>query len=237
MPHALTRRDWMLLGAATSSTLTGLTASRLSADERRAARQSLRIAAVAVTPIALPDPPLLAASGCHGPYFLRNIVTLQTEEGIVGVGETHGGEQVTRILQRVASQLVGRSAAAYRGFPRLVPHMGTSAYAGIETACLDALGQATGLRVCELLGGPVREEVEFAAYLFFRYAADHRCVLEDAALVDARGSGAQALDDWGEVLTPERMGEMAVRFRERWGFRVFKLKGGVLAPEAEIETM
>ena len=34
-----------------------------------------------VTPIALPDPPILAASGCHGPYFLRNVVELKTEGG------------------------------------------------------------------------------------------------------------------------------------------------------------
>lgn len=236
MTHPLRRREWML-GAATGSALTGLTTGRLTAEELRAVRRGLRIAAVTVTPIALPDPPLLAASGCHGPYFLRNIVTLQTEEGLVGVGETQGGRQVTEELQEIAPQLVGRSAAAYREFPRLAPRLGTSAYAALETACLDALGRATGLRVCELLGGPVREEVEFAAYLFYRYAADHPCVLEDAALVDARGSGAAALDDWGEVRTPQSLAAMAVGFRERWGFRVFKLKAGVLTPELELETM
>jgi glucarate dehydratase len=110
-------------------------------------------------------------------------------------------------------------------------------YAGIELACLDACGKATGRRLSELLGGPVREEVEFAAYLFYRYAADHPKLLDDARLVDRRGRGSQALDTWGEVRSPEAMAEMAARFRDKWGFQVFKLKGGVLPPEVEWETM
>src|SRR5262249_12521375 len=112
-----------------------------------------------------------------------------------------------------------------------------SAYAAIELACLDACGRATGRRLCELLGGPVRDPVEFAAYLFFRYAADHPTVLADPHLVDGRGRGDRALDDWGEVRSPEAMAAMAARFRDRWGFRVFKLKAGVLAPDVELATM
>jgi glucarate dehydratase len=91
--------------------------------------------------------------------------------------------------------------------------------------------------LCELLGGPVRDEVEFAAYLFYRYAADHPKLLADPRLVDARGSGSRALDDWGEVRTPEAMVREAVGFRKKWGFRVFKLKGGYLTPDQELETL
>ena len=56
-------------------------------------------------------------------------------------------------------------------------------------------------------------------------------------MVDSRGRGDHALDSWGEVRTPEAMAAMAAKFRDRWGFRVFKLKGGVLTPEAEAETL
>jgi glucarate dehydratase len=45
------------------------------------------------------------------------------------------------------------------------------------------------------------------------------------------------VDDWGEVRTPGSMAAMAEAFRKRWGFRVFKLKGGVLAPDLERETL
>jgi glucarate dehydratase len=197
----------------------------------------LKITELRVTPIALPDPPILASSGCHGPYFLRNIVELRTSSGIVGLGETHGGESVTQALEKCRSALIGQSAFAYRKFAAELLKLGPSAYAGVELACLDAIGRATGRRLCELLGGPLREKVEFASYLFFRYAADHPKVLDDSRLVDDRGQGDTALDQWGEVRTPEAMAEMAWKFHQKWGFRVHKLKGGVLAPDLELETL
>ena len=115
--------------------------------------------------------------------------------------------------------------------------MSMAAYAAVEMACIDACARATGRRFCELVGGPVRDSVEFAAYLFYRYAADHPVVLSDPRLVDSRGRGDRALDSWGEVRTPEAMAAMAAQFRDRWGFRVFKLKGGVLDPDVELQTM
>ena len=197
----------------------------------------LTITGLKITSIALPDPPLLNVGGCHGPYFLRNIVELRTDGGIVGIGETHGGENVTTALERAQKVVVGQNAFAYRKFARELQLLNMSCYAGIELACLDACGRATGRRLCELVGGPVRDPVEFAAYLFYRYAADHPVVLSDPHVVDSRGQGDRALDSWGEVRTPEAMAAMAAQFRDRWGFRVFKLKGGVLAPELEAETL
>jgi glucarate dehydratase len=197
----------------------------------------LTITGLRVVPIALPDPPLLNASGCHGPYFLRNVIELQAEGGIVGIGETHGGSDVTTALQRAQKIVVGQNAFAFRKFARELEALGMSCYAGIELACLDACGRATGRRLCELVGGPVRDPVEFAAYLFYRYAADHPVVLADTHIVDSRGQGNHALDGWGEVRSAESMAALAVAFRDRFGFRVFKLKGGVLAPEAERDSL
>jgi len=198
----------------------------------------LRITGLKVTPIALPDPPLLFAGGCHGPYFLRNVIELTTDEGIVGLGEAPGGTALTAALRKAGAVVLGKSAFAYRGFAAELMALGAGCYAGVEMACLDACGKATGRRLCELLGGPVRDPVEFAAYLFYRYSADHPVVLADDRLVpsDPRKSG-RMLDAWGEVRTPEAMAAMAVEFRRRWGFRVFKLKGGVLPPDAERETL
>src|SRR5690242_15555676 len=112
----LHRRDWLRLG------LAGLFGGREGvsaiADERGRGHTPLKITGLKVTPIALPDPPLLASSGCHGPYFLRNVVELETDAGIVGVGETHGGQGVTRALERAKEVVVGRNAFAYRAFAR-----------------------------------------------------------------------------------------------------------------------
>src|SRR5689334_23141604 len=94
----LHRRDWIRLAAA------GL----LGAHARTPAvagsgSAPLKITGLRVTPIALPDPPLLNAAGCHGPYFLRNIVELETDGRIVGIGETSGGEGTTRALEQARS--------------------------------------------------------------------------------------------------------------------------------------
>ncbi|MEW6303132.1 MAG: enolase C-terminal domain-like protein [Verrucomicrobiota bacterium] len=232
--HApLTRRRFAGL---TAASLAGFALPAFAAAPKPAARD-LRIKRLKVTPIALPDPPILAASGCHGPYFLRTIVELETDDGITGIGETQGDERVVQELEQCRKLVEGRSAFAYRSFAAPMRDLRTSVYAGIEMACLDAVGRATGRRVCELLGGPVREEVEFAAYLFYRYAADDPRVFADTHLVDRRGKGDQALDRWGEVRTPEAMAEMAWQFHQRWGFRVMKLKAGVLEPEVELRTL
>ncbi len=160
-----------------------------------------------------------------------------TEGGVLGVGETHGGEGVTTALERARKVVVGQNAFAYRKFARQLKTLGMACYAGIELAALDACGRATGRRLCEMIGGPVRDAVEFAAYLFYRYAADHPVVLADPHLVDPRGRGDRALDDWGEVRSVEAMSKLAARFRDRFGFRVFKLKGGVLTPEVERDSL
>jgi glucarate dehydratase len=228
---SLTRRAWL------KAILGGLVAGRLHAAQPPRPQPPLKITGMRVTPVALPDPPILAASGCHGPYFLRNIIQLETDGRVVGVGETRGGEAITTALNKARDAVVGRNAFTYRSFAAELMRLNPACYAGVEMACLDACGQATGRKLSELLGGPVRDEVEFAAYLFYRYAADHPKLLADKRLVDKRGRGKQALDDWGEVRTPETMVRMAERFRQRWGFRVYKLKAGVLPPKVELETM
>jgi glucarate dehydratase len=230
----LHRRDW--LGTAAGGLL-GLGSGQPGKLPHLAATDDLTITGMTVTPIALPDPPLLASSGCHGPYFLRNVIELTTAGGPIGLGETVGGAGVTAALEKARDIVVGRSALAYRKFAHELQALNMAAYAGIELACLDACARATGRRLCELIGGPVRESVEFAAYLFYRYAADHPVILADPHVADARGRGGRALDGWGEVRSPEAMAAMAAKFRDRWGFRVFKLKGGVLAPEVERDTL
>lgn len=224
-----TRRQFLGL------TLSAFLARDLWAGTERPA--PLKITGLRVTPIALPDPPLLAAHGCHGPYFLRNLVQLETDAKIIGIGETRGGESTTNALTKAAELVVGQNAFSYRNFARELYKLSPAAYAAVELACLDACGKATKRRLCELLGGPVRQEVDFAAYLFYRYAADHPRLLADRRVVDRRGRGKDALDDFGEVRTPEAMVRLAERFRKQWGFQVFKLKAGVLPPRVELETM
>jgi glucarate dehydratase len=228
----LHRRDWFRLAAlGLFGARTGFTENARAGDE---SPSPLKITGLRVTPIALPDPPLLASSGCHGPYFLRNVVELETDAGIVGIGETRGDRDVTVGLERARDRLIGRNAFSYRRLAADLPDLDNAGYTALELACLDACGRATHRRLCDLIGGPVRDSAEFSAYLFYRYAADHPVVLSDPRRLGPAGRG---IDDWGEVRSPESMAAMAARFRDRWGFRVFKLKGGVLPPDVELETM
>src|SRR5262249_56707308 len=102
---------------------------------------------------ARPDRPVLADSGWHGPYVLRSVVELQTASGLVGLGETHGGQGVTEALERARPVVQGRDAFAYRAFAPELLRLGPSCYAGVELACLDACGQATRRRPSALLRG------------------------------------------------------------------------------------
>ena len=239
----LSRRDYLRMsgvgagGFAAQSFCNLATAQDTPLNRLNKSQRDLTIKEMRVTPIALPDPPLLASSGCHGPYFLRTIVEIVTADGITGLGETGGSERGVAELKRATAGIVGHSATAYRKFPQPPLNLSNRAYAAVEVACLDAIGKATGLRLCDLLGGPVREDPEFSSYLFFRYAADHPALLADKRVVDSRGKGDKALDQYGEVRTPESMAELAWRLHQKFGYRVHKLKAGVLKPEVELEAL
>ncbi|MFB6842964.1 enolase C-terminal domain-like protein [Streptomyces sp. NPDC056361] len=115
----------------------------------------------------------------------------------------------------------GVDAGGLRGV-RTAAKLRLSVVSAFETACLDALGKTLGLPVHALLGGKVRDSVEYSAYLFHRWAAH---------------PGAAPTDDWGAALDPAGVVAQARRFDRLHGFRSFKLKGGVFEPEREIAAI
>jgi glucarate dehydratase len=201
-----------------------------------------RISRVDITPVAFADPPLLNAVGVHEPFALRAIVRVHTDEGLVGLGETYADDAHLQRLNAVAAVLPGVDAFETGRLLRLVRDVlgrsGSSGGDGVaamidgastvdrvfspfEVACLDLAGKATGRPVVDLLGGRVRDVVPYSAYLFYKWA-EH--------------PGADA-DEWGEALEPEQLVGQARRMIDRWGFTAIKLKGGVLPPDEEIETI
>jgi glucarate dehydratase len=178
-------------------------------------RGNLRITEMIVTPVACPDPPLFNHRGVHESTFLRAVVRLKTANGLEGLGEGPGGGLFVQSLRAAAIHVVGADPFQLE---RLRVLLGDNplVIAAVETACLDLIGKATGRPVYELLGGPVRRRAPFAAYLFFKEEGD---------------------DPWGPALTPAQLVRQAERFHERYGMTVFKLKGGVLDPFEECETM
>jgi glucarate dehydratase len=167
-----------------------------------------------VIPLACPDPPLLNHHGVHEPFFLRVIVRLRTADGLEGIGEGPGGGLYVQQLRAAARHVVGASAYRLEALRVLVDN--PRVFSTIEVALLDLIGKATGRPVYDLLGGPARRRVPFAAYLFYKEAG---------------------CDEWGQALTPEELVGQAERFAQTCGMCVFKVKGGVLEPDAEVATV
>ena len=206
----------------------------------------MRIKDLRVHSIAVADPPLRSSYGLHAPYALRNIVELESEDGIVGIAETYGGEGPAAALRDVRDRVVGADAyrvtgdlldlaegeggGAERSHVMRTPgenplDAGPRTHSAIETACLDLIGRSVGVPVCDLLGGRVRNAVPFSAYAFYKHAG-------------GGGAGAAAREDrYGECLTPESIVRQVRSMMEEYGFRDIKLKGGVLDPDEEIETV
>ncbi|WP_350348863.1 enolase C-terminal domain-like protein [Agromyces sp. G08B096] len=189
-----------------------------------------RIRTVEVVPMAFPDPPLLNSWGVHEPLALRTLVVLTLDDGTVGLGETSGEQPLLGRLESAAPRLVGVrvddpaaiEAAAVAGLRSDVsPVERRKVVAPFEVATLDALGRLEGVPVSDLLGGRVRDRVEFAGYLFFKWAGH---------------PGAEP-DEWGAAEDAAGLVEVARRMRERYGFGSLKLKAGVYEPAREIAAM
>jgi glucarate dehydratase len=173
----------------------------------------MKIVEMRLTPVAFPDPPLRNSTGVHEPFAIRVIVELVTDDGLSGWGEAAGGDATVAALEAVREHVIGLDPFHREVLKRRVTN--PSIYSPLEVACFDLMGKATGRSVSDLLGGALRDPVEFAAYLFYKFDCP----------------------DWGEVLTPEAMVEEAKRFAREHGFTAFKVKGGVLPPDEEIETI
>ncbi|MDT0466951.1 glucarate dehydratase family protein [Streptomyces gibsoniae] len=214
-----------------------------------ATRPDLTIDEVRLTPILVADPPLLNTQGVHQPYTPRLIVEVVTADGTTGVGETYGDTKYLDLARPFAERLIGRQVTDTTALFALADEIGVAGSPGgdrldvgglrgvqtadklrlsvvsaFEVACLDALGRALGLPVHALLGGKVRDEVEYSAYLFYRWAGHPEGV-------------AAEQDDWGAALDPAGVVAQARTFKERYGFGSFKLKGGVFPPDEEVAAI
>ncbi len=212
-----------------------------------------RITRLQVIPVAGHDSMLLNLSGAHGPFFTRNLLILTDSSGRTGVGEVPGGEKIRSTLDDAAGLVQGQSLGHWqqilnslrsrfadrdsggRGNQTFDLRVAIHAVTAVESALLDLLGQFLGVPVAALLGeGQQRDSVAMLGYLF--YVADR----QQTGL--PYQSQADASDDWLRLRHEPAMDAKAVvRLAEaayqRYGFRDFKLKGGVLSGEEEIEAI
>lgn len=182
------------------------------------------IADIRATTVAVPlEAPLRHGAGAHWGRFVRTVVEVIDEEGRSGFGELGGGGESAEAavlallpylkghdplqLEQMRWKIMGPTASLYNNRMQL--------HAAIEMACIDLAGKRLGIRACDLLGGSIRDEVEFASYLFYRYEQDGR----------------------GGETSPAEIVEHARDLKQKHGFRVHKLKGGHFEPDRDIEVM
>ena len=211
------------------------------------------VTSMRVIPVAGHDSMLLNLSGAHAPFFTRNIVLLTDNAGHIGLGEVPGGEKIRSVLEESQQLVVGRPLAAYnailnavricfadrdsegRGLQTFDLRTTVHAVTAIESALLDLVGQFLSVPVAALLGeGQQRSSVEVLGYLFF--VADRR-----KTNLPYR-SGPDADDAWlrlrhEEALTTDAVLRLAEAAYVRYGFKDYKLKGGVLTGTQEMETV
>ncbi len=218
-----------------------------------AASGSPIITGLRVIPVAGRDSMLLNLSGAHGPFFTRNIVILSDSSGNTGIGEVPGGERIRQTLEEARPLLLGQAIGNWNGMLNGVRQAFADRDAGgrgqqtfdlrttihavtaLEAALLDLLGKFLGVPVAALLGeGRQRDAVEMLGYLFY---------VGDRTRTDLPyASEPNADNDWFHLrhetaMTPEAVVRLAEAAHARYGFNDFKLKGGVLRGEQEIEAV
>ncbi|RDW89816.1 glucarate dehydratase family protein [Aspergillus mulundensis] len=198
---------------------------------------------IIITPVAFHDPPLLNSVGVHEPFALRSIIEVITET-TYGLGESYGDSTHLERLQR-AAELIKSSALSIHNTNAIyqicvdsltndtatggdgMAGMVTTAsiadklFSPFEVACLDIQGKMAGVPVSELLGGRVRDNVQYSAYLFYKWA----------------GHPGSPDDEFGEALTPAQLVAQAKKMIDEYGFKAIKLKGGVFPPAQEVAAI
>ncbi len=211
------------------------------------------VAEMRVIPVAGQDSMLLNLSGAHGTYFTRNIVILKDSAGRTGLGEVPGGEAIRQTIEDARPLIIGKTLGEYnsilnamrktfadrdsggRGLQTFDLRTAIHAITGVESALLDLLGQFMNVPVAALLGeGMQREAVEILGYLF--YIGDRNKTPLGYRSEPAAGNAWFRLRN-EEALTPESIVRLAEASHERYGFNDFKLKGGVLAGDVEMDAV
>ena len=185
----------------------------------------MKITDIKATTVTVPlEAPLRHANGAHWGRFVRTIVEIFTDDGLIGYGEMGGGgASAEDAIKGLKPYLVGHDPLQLEMLRWKIMNPVASLYnnryqihAAIEFACMDLAGKKLGIRACDLLGGAVRDEIPFAAYLFYRYNNKKN------------GRGGES--------SPEQMTAHAKQLAKVNGFKTFKLKGGVFPPDHDIEV-
>ena len=184
-----------------------------------------KITDIRATTVTVPlEAPLRHSNGAHWGRFVRTVVEVETDTGLIGLGEMGGGgESAEASFRALKSYLVGHDPFELEAMRFKITNPTASLYnnrtqlhAALEFACIDIIGKTLGVPAYDLLGGKLRETVPFASYLFFRHPN--------------QDTGE------GEIRTADQLIAQALDLKARYGFTAHKLKSGVFPPDYELEV-
>ncbi|CZU72268.1 mandelate racemase/muconate lactonizing protein [Enterobacter hormaechei] len=174
-----------------------------------------------VIPVAGQDSMLLNIGGAHNAWFTRNIVVLTDSAGNTGVGEAPGGEVIYQTLVDAIPQVVGQEVARLNKVVQRV-------HKGNQSADFDTFGK--GAWTFEL-------RVNAVAALGYLFYVGDRTKTDLPYLERSPGSHEWYHLRHQEALSGEAVVRLAEAAQDRYGFKDFKLKGGVLPGEQEIDSV
>ena len=180
----------------------------------------MRISKLRVTPINIPlDAPLWWAGGLY-PGTSKLVIELETDVGIVGLGEAPSTDLLPAVLA-MGERLVGydpldiasceeRCVPPWQIVQNTDDSTAAKAFGSIEIALWDIRGKAWNAPVYQLLGGAVRREIQFTEYFGFRQ---------------------------GREMTPEAVVDYCLRMQAEQGSTLFEGKLSLGDPHLEVETV
>ena len=215
-----------------------------------------RIVKFSVYPVAGRDSMELNLSGAHAPYFTRNILVLEDTRGNLGRRRGSRRREDHRHASRTARALVSRrQLATYREILQPDPHTSSPTAtppAGVcrpSTCARRSTSSPRSRRPCSTCWASTskcpwrRCSAGRAAARLGPHARIPVLHRRPATRPISHYLGDEdAATDWyrlrhEEALTPEAVVRLAEAAQEVYGFKDFKLKGGVLAGAEEVEAV
>jgi glucarate dehydratase len=186
----------------------------------------MKITDVHATPVNIPlEAPFFWSVGLY-PGTSKTIIEVETDEGIVGLGEAPSWDCAELINNTMGPLLVGRDPIDIAGCEmqcvpewRVVQNTDDAsvvkAFGGIEMALWDIRGKAWNKPLYELLGGAVRKEISFTEYFSYR--------------VEKNGRGGE--------MSPEAIADYCLKMQNEYGSTMFEGKLSIGDPYLEIATV
>lgn len=186
----------------------------------------MKIAAIRATPVNIPlEAPYLWSYGSLA-GFSKTIVEVETDDGLIGLGEGPSPANVATILNSFAPRLIGRDPIdiqaleqlclpSWRGVYTDVDFASIRAFGAVEMALWDIRGKAWGRPLHDLFGGAFRKQIAFTDYFAFREAKD--------------GKGGES--------TPEAVLDYCLSQKARFGTTMFEGKLSTEDPAPSVRVL